>query len=86
MTLEEIIEFCSDEWNVRFTFDYEVFHLLADDAQKFFKFVREAVYAWDCDVDKYETGELLSFESDGETWQIGIKFDTASKSFIISHG
>jgi hypothetical protein len=85
MTLEEIIEFCSDEWNIRITFDYEVFHLLAD-ASNFFKFVREAIFAWDCDVDKYETGELLSFESDGTTWQIGIKFDANSKSFIVSHG
>ena len=85
MTLDEIIEFCSDEWNIRFTFDYEVFHLLTD-APNFFKFVREAVYAWDCFVEKYETGELLSFENDGMTWQISIRFDVNTKSFIISHG
>lgn len=84
MTLDEIIEFCSDEYNLRFTFDYEVFHLL-EDALNFFSFIREAISAWDLCVEKYETGELLSFEHDDIVWQIGIKFDINSKSFIIAH-
>jgi hypothetical protein len=61
-----------------------VFWLLTD-CPHFFEFVREAIYAWDLYVERYETGELLSFEHDGLVWQIGIKFDVNSKSFIIAH-
>ena len=86
MTLEEIVKFCSDDYNMQFTFDYSVTHLLAN-CPGFFGVVRDTIYNWDYDIDKYITGETISFtdnEYSSFAWSVHIKFDTHTKAFIIT--
>lgn len=82
MTLDEILDFCQDDWNLQFTFDYSVFWAF-DRVPNFLKIIKETIYSWDCDVEKYLTGETISIECDGDLYAITITFDTQSKAFVV---
>ena len=84
MTLNEIIEFCSDEYNLQFTFDYSVFWMLTD-VPNFFKIIQETIYRWDLCIDKYLDGEVITVAFNNELFAVSVKFDTNSKTFIISN-
>lgn len=84
MTLDEIIEFCSDEDNLQFTFDFSVFWMLKE-VPNFIVMIYEAVCKWDLDVDKYLNGDSIAVEFEDECFSVSIKFDTNSKTFIINN-
>ena len=89
MTLEEIIEFCSDEDNLRFTFDHSVFWLFQS-VPNFFGIIEDAVYAWDCYIEKYTDGETItvyvedSILHEAVPYAVNIAFDTSTKCFVVS--
>lgn len=84
MTLDEIIEFCSDEDNLQFTFDFSIFWML-EEVPDFFKTIQRAIYRWDMYVENYLDGETISIEYNGELFEIAIKFNTNNKTFVISN-
>lgn len=83
MTLEEIVEFCSDEDNLRFTFDHSVFWLFQS-VPNFFGIIEDAIYAWDCYIEKYVEGETITVCVDGEPYAVELVFDTETRCFIVS--
>lgn len=89
MTIEEIVEFCADEDNLRFTFDHSVFWLFKS-VPNFFGIIEDAVYAWDLYIERYIEGETITvYVEDGIIneripYAVEIRFDTATKSFVVS--
>ena len=85
MDLYEIAKFCSDEDNIQITFDNSVFWILQKHASHFFCFVKDAIWAWDSDIDKFLTGETVSYPCAGEVYAINIRFDVNTKTFVVDN-
>ena len=89
MTLEEIVEFCADEDNLRFTFDHSVFWLFQS-VPNFFSIIEDTVYAWDLYIEKYVEGETITvYVEDGIVheripYAVEIRFDAATRCFVVS--
>ena len=81
------MRFYSDKYSLQFTFDNSVMHLL-EHCPTFFRTIKDTIYGWYYDIDKYATGETISFTDTTYadfTWSVNIKFDTNTKTFIITN-